>query len=194
MPNVNIGIVGAGAVGSKVAEYLAAPGVTFYIFDDDKVEEKNIACSAYNMRHVNKRKVNALAEIVVQRGADAVPVHGTIESGDDITKHDLDIVIDGFDTPECRSLTVGLNKQDGNPIPTIHVGVGQQGNGQCMWDRDYKLPPPSPFKRGDNPVCTSALGKRLIFRTATRAGEIIEEFYSNPDAQSDIVAEIGDIG
>jgi molybdopterin/thiamine biosynthesis adenylyltransferase len=58
-------IVGAGSVGSAVAYALARTGVTrFEIFDDDIVEDKNIANQMYTRLDVGKPKVEALSGIL----------------------------------------------------------------------------------------------------------------------------------
>lgn len=59
-------IIGCGAVGSSIAFLLAHCGITdFVLYDDDIVEDHNIANQMYRDEDIGKPKVEALREILV---------------------------------------------------------------------------------------------------------------------------------
>ncbi len=60
-------IIGCGAVGSTIAYMLAHAGVTdFVLYDDDLVESHNIANQMFREKDVGRKKVDALAEILIE--------------------------------------------------------------------------------------------------------------------------------
>lgn len=60
-------IIGCGAVGSTIAEMLARCGVTeFVLYDHDTVEPHNIANQKFRDKDIGKKKVDALAEILME--------------------------------------------------------------------------------------------------------------------------------
>lgn len=168
-----VAIAGCGSVGSRVANMLAQrENITLVLLDDDVVEESNLGTSAYRPEDVGKLKVNALRDICEQYGAKVVTQLGTVDSKDYLNAHDVDLLVDCFDNVDARSHTVGTNHI------ALHLGVGTQGNGMVFWDDDYELPEKT-FERGNNPICTNALGVRLIRKTALAGVEAVEEFIAS---------------
>ena len=62
-----IHIIGCGSVGSTLAEHLARCGLTqFSLYDFDVVEEHNIVNQMFRQQDVNKPKVEALRDILLE--------------------------------------------------------------------------------------------------------------------------------
>lgn len=61
---IEIGIVGAGGIGSWTTFMLARLGSKIFVYDDDILEEHNIGGQLYGISHVGQPKVNALQTIV----------------------------------------------------------------------------------------------------------------------------------
>jgi molybdopterin/thiamine biosynthesis adenylyltransferase len=60
-----VDIIGAGATGSRIAFDLAKLGVeNIHVWDDDKVEEHNVANQAYGLEYVGMLKVSALSAMI----------------------------------------------------------------------------------------------------------------------------------
>lgn len=183
---IHILIAGSGALGSAIAQHIAKENVRLFLLDDDTVEEKNIQASVFTSKHVGMKKAEAVAEIARGRGAEVIPLVMTLEGRTllETMRDDIDLVVDCFDNAEARTMTTKL------PIPTLHVGMGTDGNGIAFWDEVY-TPPKVESKRGENPVCTGDLGKTLSRRTSLRAAEIIEEWMNTDKRINDIIAENG---
>lgn len=177
-------IAGGGALGSQIAHNIARQGLEVHVIDDDKIEVNNIHVSVFNQTHLGKNKSDVVSDIVNNRGGIGVSHVTTLESKEQILDLEPDIVIDCFDNLEARAITTGLG------VPTLHVGVGKEGNGIAYWDGDYHIPDGN-YKRGDNPVCTNALGAPILRRTALRASELFDMWYANNKQSSDIVSVEG---
>jgi hypothetical protein len=62
-----INIIGCGAVGSNIALLAAKMGFhNFKLWDSDIVESHNLANQAFDVKHVNKKKVDALADVLTR--------------------------------------------------------------------------------------------------------------------------------
>lgn len=60
-----IDVIGAGATGSRIAVSLAKLGITnLHVWDDDVVEEHNVANQIYGNEHIGQFKVDALQQII----------------------------------------------------------------------------------------------------------------------------------
>lgn len=171
MASLHIAIVGCGSLGSQIAQLLAKENVRLYLIDDDKVEPNNIYVSVYSNSQIAQSKAFALAKIAEDRGAEVVPMNATLSSVKQLTNLDVDLVVDCLDNLEARNIT----GQTG--MTTLHVGVGKEENGVVLWDDAYPMKPAT-YRRGEepNPVCTNALGAKILRRTALRAAEVIEHW------------------
>lgn len=178
---VNIVIAGAGALGSQIIHHLARPTLHFIVADRDKVEQQNIRVSVYDNSQIGRHKAEVAAEIATKRGASAEARVIHVADAKDLSGENIDLLIDCFDNVPARAVTT----QSG--VPTVHVGVGTEGNGMIMWDDHYSLPP-TPEATG-NPICTNALGATILRRTALRAAEIIDHWIATDDKVSDLVSE-----
>lgn len=67
-------VIGCGATGSKIAMSLAKLGITrIHLWDDDKVEEHNVANQLFGNDQIGQYKVEALAAVIKQQtGIDVV--------------------------------------------------------------------------------------------------------------------------
>ena len=162
----NVVFAGCGAVGSRMALESGRVGTSYLLIDDDRVDFMNVQTGStiFWRQHVGAFKTWALSEMLARRfGALAVADTETLTPAR--MRHynyfaEARVVVDGFDNVEARRLTM----QSGCPV--LHVGVSASGTGVVAWDDKYELPDAAPA-RGDNPVCTHALGREIITFTAT---------------------------
>ena len=98
----NYHILGCGAIGSSAALQLVRMGASnLCLYDYDKVDIGNIGVSQYDMRHVDKPKVEALAEILTDINPDVI-IYQFNESFNELCAGERDIVILGFDSMKAR--------------------------------------------------------------------------------------------
>lgn len=190
---MNFIIVGCGALGSRIALELAGqyPDAVFYLIDDDVVKPENIGTSAYFQEQVGMQKVIALAELLYRKAAvKALPVLLTIKRSLNIASYvgptynrDDFILIDSLDNMRARSATVLIEN-------TLHVGVGQNGTGEVVWEDKFELPEYEHWtSRGDNRICTHQLGQQLLQYTAAVAVGVIREYTEHNNKRSVVVHE-----
>ena len=185
-------IAGCGALGSQIALHIATPDRQFLLIDDDRVEEHNIGTSIYSLHHVGALKAVVLAELLYRKcETRSRVVTRTIDKPLDASgfwAENIALVVDTFDNVEARALTCGLEHVAAaySRVPTLHVGVSEQRTGAVVWDEDYILPE-SEYGRGENPVCTHHLGRRILQFTVAVATEAIEHFLETNEQLSYII-------
>lgn len=83
--NKTITVVGLGAVGSVATVALAKAGAKkFRLFDHEKIEPANVARHACDLRDVGRKKVDAVADLIVRRNPEA-----------SATTHDVNVLSEG---------------------------------------------------------------------------------------------------
>ena len=96
-------ILGCGAIGSSAATQLARSGaMQFFLYDMDKVENVNVGVSQYNICHVGKDKVDALASLILDINERAEVTFKNSEFNEYYYNGDKDIAILAFDTMNVR--------------------------------------------------------------------------------------------
>lgn len=165
---MKLALCGCGALGSWLGLFLASPEHDFILIDDDRVGGENIATSAFSIQHVGASKAVVLSEMMYRKcKCIAVPHFFTFTEANLNLLAGCDLVIDTFDNLESRRLLHGLD------IPTVHAGVSEARTGEVAWDEGYVLPDDG-YARGDNPICTHELGKRILRSTAAITASVIE--------------------
>jgi hypothetical protein len=152
-------VAGCGALGSQIAYNLAAPNLALTLLDFDTVGENNVltGTSVFDRDCLGVLKTEALAALVYRRYrvvCNLWTARLTTENAHRLSEYD--VVIDGFDNAEARQLT-------GTHPNVLHVGVSAGDSGGAWWNAAYPMPA---AVVGENPVCTNALGRRLIYSTA----------------------------
>ena len=181
-------LCGCGALGSQVALHLARPELEFVLVDDERVEEMNIATSAYGQQHVGMLKVNALATMLWQKCRCRAEAHDrTLVSTSSCWAYSInaDLIIDAFDNTEARAITSALGKFK---FPIVHAGVSQDRTGEILWNKDYKLPTVR-VPRGNNPICTHELGAPILRFTAALCANVVEDWMETGNERSVIITQ-----
>jgi hypothetical protein len=169
-------LCGCGSVGSKIALELSSLDNEWILIDDDEIEPENVPVSAYLHDQIGQTKVIALAELLWRKNrVIAKPYSKTLSRN----VHQIfpdGLVIESFDNPAARLLTINPFKHADHPV--IHIGVDLGEVGSVVWDVHYRLPEID-FNRGNNPVCTRQAGANIIRFTVTIAVYAISQYLSN---------------
>ena len=98
LSDVSVAIIGVGAIGSHTVESLSKMGIRhFNIFDDDIVEEHNLANQGYFLPEIGYKKVEALANrISVGTGATVVAHPCRVEDNHDFTERYVISAVDNM--------------------------------------------------------------------------------------------------
>lgn len=174
---MNVALAGCGALGSWIAWLLAGnPSVGHIsLFDDDRIEDDNLATTVYMEHQIGAQKATALAEMLCRKGhVQVTPVTRTVETFAQIhvsmPGREPFLVIDTFDNRESRMCTGHPGWRD-----TVHAGLSVERTGSVVWHQMWR-PPPAEFVRGENPICTHHLGAQIIQLTAVQAVRVARRF------------------
>jgi len=137
MPHITI--VGAGAVGSYGAEFLAARLAAveipskFTIIDHDIIDTRNFANQFFTPADKDKPKAELMANRVMDYGHEAEAIVDKI-TADNLLKiipAGTHILLDMVDNIKARELLWLYSiRQD---VPCLHVSVGKAGHGKAVW-------------------------------------------------------------
>lgn len=166
-------LAGCGAIGSRIAMEMCNLQLEWLLIDDDTVGQENIGTSAFFSQHLGQPKAVALAELMWRKGrVICKPYPRTLSKpvSSLSTASTVDLVIDAFDNPAARKLTL-------SDLPTIHLGVDEGEVGSVVWDKHYKSPEID-FERGTNPICTNQLGDLIIRSTVAVGVYCIRQYLS----------------
>lgn len=166
-------VAGCGAVGSQLTLMIAQPDIVFVLIDDDRIEQDNIATSAFSRQHIGAFKATVLGELLYRKAGCVSEVYN-----EELTPRNArrllyphDILLDCFDNVDARQLT--CHPVIPSPL-TLHVGVSRERTGAVTWDDDYQLPRGT--QRGEEQFCTHMAGRRIIRFTAAVAANMVDEW------------------
>ncbi len=172
LSNCRLAVCGAGAVGSNLVHHLMRQGLRrVRVIDFDRVETHNISTQSYAENEVGMFKVEALqAELFRAVGAEIDPVRKKLTDRNvrPLLK-DADLVVDGFDNHEARSLVTEHCRSAA--IPCVHVGLSAE-YAEVVWNETYRVP-------GDvlePDVCDYPMARNLILFAVALAGEAVVRF------------------
>jgi hypothetical protein len=121
--HIKVVIAGAGSVGSRVAEELAALGVpSFEIYDPDVVEAVNIGSQAYTPDHVGLSKVDAIKEICSTKSGCSLEAHRREFHGLNSTANVYFLCVNGL--PMRRLIVENIVKHNPHAEVIIEVRMG----------------------------------------------------------------------
>lgn len=129
LANKSVAVIGLGSGGGFVALALAMSGVgRFLLIDDDTVEPTNIVRHVADGRYVGRPKVEAVAELIKTRNAQAhvETVVGRLEEHTDKLAN-IDLVIVGVDGEQSKYVINGECRKRG--LTAIYAGVYERGEG-----------------------------------------------------------------
>ncbi len=124
-----VAIVGLGSGGGIVAQALTMSGVGhFVLVDDDTLEAANIVRHIADRRYIGQTKVDAVADLIHQRNADAEVVAriGRIEQNMDALDG-VDLVVVGVDGENAKYTINQVCLQ--HKLKAIYAGVYERGEG-----------------------------------------------------------------
>jgi len=133
-------IVGAGALGSHVTQFLRSTDTVLRVIDFDRVESKNTQSQFLGMPGIGKPKVSALAQqmhFLFNRRVETVPHRLTADNEDQLLGGSA-LVIDCLDNGASRRIVQAYVRARG--IPCLHGGLAADGAyGRVVWDERFQI-------------------------------------------------------
>jgi molybdopterin/thiamine biosynthesis adenylyltransferase len=163
-------IAGCGSGGSQVAVQLAMAGISrFALYDHDVLEAENVIRHACGRRYVGQRKVDALADVLLDRNP-----------GIQIEKHDLDLMT-------CENLSERIKRASVVVLATDNEPTRFRLNQLCV-ERDTAFVVGRVFTRGIGGevfafrpgesgclACLEGVLERTQFRDGVREIDLVSE-------------------
>lgn len=137
MPHITI--VGAGAVGSYGAEFLAARLTAveipskFTIIDHDTIDNRNFANQFFTPADKDKPKAEVMARRILDYGHQAESIVDKV-TADNLLKiipEGTQVILDMVDNIKARELLWLYSIRQN--VPCLHVSVGKAGHGKAVW-------------------------------------------------------------
>jgi molybdopterin/thiamine biosynthesis adenylyltransferase len=133
-------IVGVGALGSHLLQFIRNEDATFKVVDFDRVERKNTMSQFHGVKTVGKSKVQSVQQnmkFMFGTKVDAVP-HRLVNENINAVLKDADLIIDCLDNFEARNLV--KNYAEVEDIPCVHGALAPNGEyGQVMWNENFRI-------------------------------------------------------
>jgi molybdopterin/thiamine biosynthesis adenylyltransferase len=138
----NVRIVGVGALGSHVLQFLRNENVMISLIDFDRVEQKNTVSQFHSKKGVGKMKVAAALDVVNFLWGSKLDILGYKLTKDNtdalLTTKQSTLIIDCLDNADGRRLLqdhVRLHR-----LSCIHGALAADGAfGQVIWDKDFQI-------------------------------------------------------
>ena len=134
-----ITVVGVGALGSHLVQFLRNEDVAIRIIDFDRVEQKNVMSQFHSKPSVRKLKVSALKQSMqFLYGREIMAVNCRLAEDNIDTTIFGDLVIDCLDNGATRRLIQKRVREEG--IPCLHGGLDGVGSfGRVVWDKQFVI-------------------------------------------------------
>jgi len=137
---MNVTIVGVGALGSHLIQFIRNEEINITIIDFDRVEKTNTMSQFHSVKTVGKSKVQSMQQsmkFMFGTKLNIIPHKLTSDNVDMLLKKS-DLIIDCLDNAEARLLVQNYVRQ--NNVPCLHGGLAANGEfGQIMWDQHFKI-------------------------------------------------------
>jgi hypothetical protein len=133
-------ILGVGALGSHVVQFLRSCDATIRVVDFDRIERKNVASQFHSKTGVGRSKVGSLAQTMQFLFGLKIETIPHELKGDNVDKllGGADLVIECFDNGASRRLVQGYVREHG--IPCLHGAVDADGSfGRAIWDENFVI-------------------------------------------------------
>ena len=165
MSSKKVVVVGVGALGSHVVQFLRNLDADITVIDFDRVERKNVASQFHAKASVGKGKVAGLKQtmnFLFGKKINTVP-HKLVDDNAYELLHDADLVIDCLDNAKSRGVVQDLCMiQD---VPCLHGALDAAGSfGRVIWSHDFVID-----AEGAEGQATCEDGEFLPFITITAA-------------------------
>ena len=137
-------IVGVGALGSHVVQFLRNVDADMKVIDFDVVEMKNVASQFHAKNSVRKKKVQGLKQTMQFLFGKKLDVVSNKLTADNVEQllSSADLVIDCLDNAESRTLVQKYCRESPQyaGIPCLHGALDAEGSfGRVVWSEKFAI-------------------------------------------------------
>lgn len=131
-------VVGVGALGSHLVQFIRNEQVAIKVIDFDRVEQKNVRSQFHGRPGVGKNKVAALQQtmdFLFKRQLVTIG-HKLVPENIEVLLKDAALVVDCLDNGAARRLVQGYVRAHG--LPCLHGALAPGGEfGRSIWDEQF---------------------------------------------------------
>lgn len=145
----NIIVIGVGALGSHVVQFIRNLDININIIDMDSVETKNVQSQFHSKPNVGKNKVLSLQQSMNFLFGKRISINSNklVESNAaqllSSSQGKTDLIIDCLDNAAARQIVQNYVRK--NNIPCLHGALAADGSfGRVVWDENFKIDVESP--------------------------------------------------
>jgi molybdopterin/thiamine biosynthesis adenylyltransferase len=165
-----ITIIGVGALGSHVAQFLRNEKAGLKVVDFDRIEAKNVQAQFHSAMRLGYNKADAIQNVM--RGLFRVAVsscpYKMVEDNARIVLKDSTLVLDCTDNLKSRNIISSYCKE--LTLPLLHGAMSASGDfARIIWDEHFIAD-----HEGDDTAATCVDGEHLPFFAAASAFMSIE--------------------
>lgn len=174
---VDITIVGGGALGSHLVQFLRSEDVRLHVIDFDRIEAKNLGSQFHSQTHKGKLKVESIRQTM--QFLWGLKVQGTSSKLDVNNAEQLlsksGLIVDCLDNLAART-TVQCFAQAWK-IPCVHGALAADGSfGRVAWTENFVIDPEG---QAGQPTCEDGRHLPFIAMVAAHLAMAVQEFVRN---------------
>lgn len=152
-------IVGVGALGSHLVQFLRSVPADLFLVDFDRVEQKNTLSQFHARNSVGKNKVQSLQQAMKflwNTKVEGTPHKLTADNVEQVLSG-ADLLIDCLDNAEARGLVQAYARK--HSVACLHGALSADGQlGRVVWDESFTID-----SEGDSGAATCEDGEHLPF-------------------------------
>lgn len=133
-------IVGVGALGSHLVQFIRNLDVEIVVVDFDRVEQRNVMSQFHGRPSVSKLKVQALQQLMNFTFKRKVSINSNRVTAQNAAQilGDANLVVDCLDNGESRRVVQEFVRENGTPC--LHGALAADGSfGLVRWDEDFRV-------------------------------------------------------
>jgi len=133
-------IIGVGALGSHLVQFIRNERVDIKVIDFDRVEQKNVMSQFHGKPSVGKTKVTALQQTMdfLFKRQTSVVSHKLVVENIDVLLKGATLVVDCLDNGASRKLVQDYVRK--HNLPCLHGALAPGGEfGRSIWDQDFVI-------------------------------------------------------
>jgi predicted ThiF/HesA family dinucleotide-utilizing enzyme len=132
-------IVGVGALGSHLVQFLRSEDIEIRVIDFDRVEQKNVQSQFHSKPSVGKLKVDALKQSMQFLYGKKIHTFSHKLVADNVSNLlQGDLVIDCLDNGEARRIIQSHVRE--TDMPCLHGALAPDGTfGRVIWDKQFVI-------------------------------------------------------
>lgn len=184
-----ITVVGVGALGSHVVQFLRNVEANISVIDFDRIEQKNVQSQFHTKPSVGKNKAQSLQQSMqflfgVKVGA--IP-HKLTSQNDDQLLAGATLIIDCLDNGEARRIVQNFSRSAHTAC--LHGALAADGTlGRIVWDQDFQI---DEVPAGAKATCEDGQHLPFIGMVAAQIAQSAKEFLTTKRQRSWQVTLVG---